>query len=304
MPGPRQLVAPPAFVDRNFGLLSVVQARYDEPEAHWRNGVTWTDICGLAGTTYDPYCLPSGAANTPAEKAGNVDVENFGAQPFTVFAEVECSPVGFSQQEQRARAVDALTRSEPYQVENVFFTGTAGGDTDKVYPHLAATSEVTEGSFPVILLQCAASVVSGTAEAPVIFEITQGLGLLEALMGACYGGQITLHVPLGLAERMISSGLVKADGAQMKTISGNLVAFGAGYPGTSPAQAATSGALWVYATGPVFAYRSAPETFTFKEQFNRDNNTLQTIVERTYVLGHSCCCMYAVAIATIGGVPL
>ena len=33
---------------------------------------------------------------------------------------------------------------------------------------------------------------------------------------------------------------------------------------------------------------------------DRETNTLKTIVERTYVLGYSCCCMYAVPISTGG----
>ena len=35
-------------------------------------------------------------------------------------------------------------------------------------------------------------------------------------------------------------------------------------------------------------------------KFDKANNTNKTIVERTYVLGYSCCCLYAVPIS-IGG---
>lgn len=297
-----QPVAPPAFTDRLFGLLSVVQARYDEPDAHWRNGVVWNDICGMAITTFAPICSGSGgpSAATPDAKDSNVDVSRFGATPFTVFAEVDCSPVGYSQAEQRARAVDALTRAEPYQVELAFATGAAGGSSGIVYPHLAATEAVTEGLVLPVSLQCATSTVSGSA----VFEMTEGLGRLEALMSACFPGQFVIHVPMILAERLVSSALIKTDGAQLKTVSGNLVSLGAGYPGTSPAGASATGAAWIYATPPVFAYRSAPETFNFTEQFDRSTNTLKTIVERTYVLGFSCCCSYAVPIQITGGVPL
>ncbi len=300
MAGPRNLVAPPTFVDRQYGLLSVVQARYDEPDQHWRNGVTWQDICGMVGTTYDPFCLVSGTGTLPNEKLANATVSTYGAFPFTVFGEVDCSPVGYSQAEQRARAVDALTRSEPYQVENVFWTGAAGGDPNIVFPHLASAETIVTGATPAITLQCAATPVSGVAA----FEVMEAVGRLEAAMGACWGGQITIHVPLILAERFISSNIVRFDGAQAKTQSGNLIAFGAGYPGTNPSNAAVAGVAYVYATGPVFAYRSAPETWTFKEQFDRTANTLKTIVERTYVLGFSCCCMYTVPVTISGGVPL
>ena len=300
MPGPRQLVSPPTFADRNYGLLSVVQPRYDEPESKWRNGVTWSDLCGSGGVTYDPSCLPSGTGNTPATKADNIDFEHFGAQPFTVFGEVDCSPVGYSVDEQRTRAVDAMTRTEAYQVERAFWTGAAGGDSGIVLPHLAANATVEDSATQVvtITLQCAATEVTGVA-----LDAVEGLGRLEAAASACYQGQLTLHVPTVLGERLMERGLIKPDGGQLKTVAtNNLVALGAGYPGTSPAGATPTNAVWVYATGPVFAYRSAPETFRFQEMLDRDTNLVKSIVERTYVLGYSCCCLYAVAISVGGDV--
>ena len=302
MPGPRQLVDPPTFADRNYGLLSVVQARYDVPDQHWRNGVTWSDICGLGGTTYDPSCLASGTGNTPAEKSDNIDFEHFGATPFAVVAEVDCSPVGYSAEEQRQRAVDALTRTEAAQVEAAFWTGTAGGDTNKALPHLAASAAIEDSSTQVvtITMQCATQTITG-ASTPL--DIVEGIGRLEAAASACYSGQLTLHVPLVLGQALQDHHLVKADGGQLKTeATNNLVALGAGYPGTSPAGVATDGVAWVYATGPVFAYRSSPETFRFDQMLDREANLLKSIVERTYVLGYSCCCLYAVPISTGGDV--
>lgn len=296
MAGPRQLVAPPAFTDRNFGLLSVVQPRYDEADQHWRNGVTWQDVCGSGSTTFDPYCAsPTG---TPAPKAANVTVETFGALPFTVFDQVDCSPVGYSQDEQRARATDALTRSEPWLVERAFWTGTVGGSANRVYPHLAANEAATDTAG--ISLQCAASLVTGST----VLDITEGLGRLEQYFYNCSAtnGQGVIHVPAILGDALFQWGLVKADGAQLKTMTGNLVALGAGYPGTSPAGVATPNVAWIYMTGPIVAYRSPTFTFRFPEMFDRSTNTLETIVERTYVLGFSCCCLPAVAISVGGDV--
>jgi hypothetical protein len=294
MAGPRTLVPPPTFDPRNYGLLSVVQARYDEPDAHWRNGAIWQDICGLGSSTYDPFCLVD---STPAAKADNINWNTYAANPFTVFAEVDCSPVGYSQEEQRSRAVDALTRTEAYQVENVFWTGSAGGDANIVYPHLAANAAVNDATlFPVTQLQCAATAVSGS----VILDAVEGLGRLEAALAACYQGKGVIHVPVLLAAQLFQWNLVEANGGQLRTKAGNLVAIGGGYPGTGPTGTLLPNALWIYATGPIFAYRSAPETFRFVEQFDRTDNTLRTIVERTYVLGYSCCCLPAVPIS-VGG---
>lgn len=291
MAAPKQLVSPPTFVDRQYGLLSVVQTRYDEPDVHWRNGVIWQDLCQLAGSTWDP-CAASGQ---PPSKAANVFQSTFAARPFTVYGEVDCSPVGYSQQEQRSRGVDALTRAEGYQVERVFWTGTVNGVANEFAPHLAADTVVLDGSTPTVTLQCAATSVTGVA-----LDIVEGIGRLEAAFGACSNEQAVLHVPQVLGPALFDHYLAKTDGAQIKTYTGNLVALGAGYPGTSPAGVSTAGVAWVYATGPVFAYRSSPETFTFTESFDKANNTLKTIAERTYVLGFSCCCLYAVPIS-IGG---
>lgn len=301
MAGPRNLVAPPQFDPRNFGLLSVVQARYDEPDEHWRNGVTWQDICGLGSLTFDQYCLTTGtipvSGAAPASKVDNIDWNTYGAIPFTVFAKVDCSPVGYSQEEQRARAIDALTRTEAYQVENAFWTGTAGGSANQVYPRLAANESVSDPSlFPVTQLQCAATAISGTT----ILDAVEGLGRVEAALAACYQGKGVIHVPVLLAAQLFQWNLVEVNAGQLRTKAGNLVAIGGGYPGTSPAGATTTGALWIYATGPVFAYRSASFTFRFAEMLNRTNNTLETIVERTYVLGYSCCCLPATPIS-VGG---
>jgi hypothetical protein len=136
----------------------------------------------------------------------------------------------------------------------------------------------------------------------VILDMVEGLGRLEAAFGACYQGKGVIHMPMVLGERLFSAHIAQVSGGQLRTGAGNLVALGAGYPGTSPDGVAPSNAAWVYMTPPVFAYRSAPETFTFKEQFNRTTNTLETIVERTYVLGFSCCCMPAIPISVGGDV--
>jgi hypothetical protein len=189
-------------------------------------------------------------------------------------------------------------------VEQVFWTGTAGGDANIVYPHLAASAAVTSGSTPIITLQCAAVTVTGSA----VLDVTEGIGMLEGALGACSNGQGVLHVPLTLGEMLFRANAVKADGNQLKTQAGNLVALGAGYPGTGPdGTQPLPGSLWIYMTGQVFGYRSAIEAFNFRDSFDRTENTVKLIAERTYVLGFDCCCLYAVQVSTGGiitGQPL
>ncbi len=61
------------------------------------------------------------------------------------------------------------------------------------------------------------------------------------------------------------------------------------------------GTQWLIGDG------ASPETFRFDQMLDRETNTLKSIVERTYVLGYSCCCLYAVPISVGGditGAPL
>jgi hypothetical protein len=299
---PKMLVQAPTIDPRDYGLLSTVEARYDEADVHWRNGARWSDICGLGGTTFDPFCL-GGSPSGPADKAANVTVNHFAATPFTTVAEVDCSPVGYSQEEQRARAVDALTRTEPYQVENSFWTGSAGGQTANiVYPHLAANAAVLDGSsgLPIATLQCAATAVTGTT----VLDITEGIGRLEAAFMALAPtmGKGVIHLPSILAEALFYNHVAEVEGTVIRTRLGNKIAVGAGYPGTGPDGSRTSNAVWVYMTGPIFAYRGSPQTFAFREMLDREDNTLKTIVERPWLLGYSCCALPAVLISVGGDV--
>ena len=299
MPGPRNVVNPPTFVDRSYGLLSVVQARYGDPDSHWRNGVTYQNLCGIAGDTNDDFCA---TGNAPS-KVKNMTTPIRGALPFTVFAEVDCPPVGYTPDEQQARARDALTRTEGFQVEQAFWTGSVsptGGAVQSgltVLPHLAHNAQILDSqSVQTIILQTAATLVTGNT----VVDIVEGVGQLESALGFCYAGQGVLHVPLELIEQGFRAGIFETRGSQMFTKAGNLVAAGAGYPGTGPDGTILQGALWVYITGQVFAYRSAPEAFDFRTTVDRSKNTVKTIVERTYVLGWDCC-HFAVPVS-VGGI--
>lgn len=298
MAGPRQLVSPPAFVDRNFGLLSVVQPRYDDPDGPWRNGVTYTTLCGIGGSTND-YCV----TGAPPLKVPNLTTPTRGATAFTPFAEVDCPPVGYDEQEHRARAADALTRTESWQVERAFWTGgvnITGGPpatSNIVYPHLAASAPVVQGinGFGVTM-QTAAVLVTGG----VVLDIVEAVGYLEAALGNCNNGQGVIHVPMVLAEQGFRANVFKVDGPQVKTQAGNLVALGAGYPGTGPDGQFVPNAVYVYATGQVFAYRSGIFQPDFRSSVNRLENTVKSIAERTYVLGWDCC--HFAALVSVGGI--
>jgi hypothetical protein len=285
---PRLNVSPPSFEPSPYGLLTVVDARFTEDDPHWRTGVQWQPLCGQVLTTYDPCLAVTGVGGpppAPPAKSSDLTFEARGATPFTVYADFECSPAATAEMAQE-QAEEAMTRHEAFQVERAFWTGVAG-DQPVVYPHLAADAEVRDGYGT--LLQTASDPVTGTA-----LDIVEAFASIEGALAACYNGVGVIHVPAELGPALAFTGIVKPDGRRLKTLNGNWVVLGNGYPGTSPAGAApAAGTTWIYGTGAIFAYRSRVEVRGLPSIINRANNTVDALAERTYVLGYDCCLVAA-----------
>lgn len=287
---PRPLVSPPNVVPREYGLLSVVQMRPQPVDSegrsvsHWRNGVTWESVCGTGDTTFDDECTTASGIS----KSVNIERQPRGTNAVTVYVEIECSAPGYNPGEQSIVARAELERVEEMRLESAFWTGSVHGGSETYYPHLAANAEVYDspGSLTAVLLQSAATQVTGAA-----LDIAEGLGRLEhAAASGCVKGQLVIHMTAVVAELAASRGLLQARNGRLWTMAGNAVVVGAGYTGSSPSGTSTAGVHWMYATGQIFAYRSDLEELgAFREQFNREDNTVTTIVERTYVLGFDCC---------------
>jgi len=294
--GPRQIIDPPTFTAARYGLLSVVD-RQTSSGSHWQNGVTWSAYCtdDMGASTYDECIAVTGAPDNgvpePTVKSTNVDHVLHGATPFTPYVRFDCSPVG---NEEAVRiATEALGRTEEWQVEYAFWTGLVDGKS-LAFPHLAATVEVLDADG-VVLQDVASPVATGAA-----LDVVTGLGLLEEGLANCYGGRGVIHVPVRLLPTLIRHDLVEPVGGRspnsgqfgqrLETAAGNLVAVGAGYPGTGP-DGTNPGptAAWMYATGPVFMRRSDVKVTPFASAVNRDINMIEMIAERTYVLGFDCC---------------
>lgn len=305
MAGPRLLVDAPAFTARPYGLLSVVQFPA-ETSPHWQNGVTWTTNClesGMGDATWDECVTVTGTGEPPEPpvKDENVERTHRGATPFTVYTRFDCAPVG--NEDARQVATDALAQSEPFQLEQAFWTGRIE-NTEVVFPHLADNAQTLDAQG--VVLQTAATQIAGGPH-----DVADALGRLEDELARCYGGVGVLHVPTRALPTLDAWGLVERrparDGAtgqfgnQLQTRNGNLVAVGAGYPGTSPAGAAPADqTTWLYATGAVFAYRGDVRVNAVRDSLDRSTNTVQMIAERTYTFGWDCC---HVAVLTQLGVP-
>lgn len=287
-----------------FGLASVVNWQQSDSE-RWVGGVKWEPVCVTgANTTLSPCVTGAPVIDTPA-KAPTWSYLLRGARSFTVFSEIDCSPVG-SWDEAIERASAGLTQAEAWQVERVFQTGVAAGFASIVYPNLTVTGPISDPIDSTILLQPASTIISGSP-----LDVVEALGRLEqAISGNCYaGGRPTIHVPLQIAAEMVARQLVERstgpNGPALRTkTQGSLVAVGDGYlPSAGPGGTTPpAGSGWMYATGSLFGYRSTIKLLgTNKDALDRSENTLKRIAERHVLIGWDCC--LTAILVTLGGEP-
>jgi hypothetical protein len=158
-------------------------------------------------------------------------------------------------------------------------------------PHLAAETEITDANG--IVLQPATTVVA-TGTDIVTLDPAVAFGLLTQALDACYGGIGIIYVPRFALPTLESLRLVRDVNGILLSSSGNKVVVSGLFPGSSPAGAAApDGQAWVYATGPVWGYRSEVFATRRNESFDRAENTVKMIAERTYVFAFTCCLMTA-----------
>lgn len=285
-------VKPPVFTSLPYGLMSVVQLVEDDVDrVHWRNGVQYQPHACEPGLTTVAQCpVVTGFGKFPT----TIGVQTIGAQPFTVYSTIRCTPVGNFWEESEERAVAALVRGEARAVENTFWTGAVPVPTGTViYPHLAANAEVFDSTGEVLLQMPAIEVSLGGP-----LDMIQGLGLLENDLYECYGGIGVLHAPRSAMTSMFANRLVEKVGTRIVTRGGTPVAFSSSYIGTGPdGSAPAANSTWIYGTGAIFLRRSEIViTSSRPEALNRQINTLQLFAERTYVIGWDCC-LFAVEVS-------
>jgi hypothetical protein len=294
MPNGRVIVETPAFSPLQYGLLNAATDATQGAPSHWTAGVTWRSYCPVDGdTTYDP-CLTTGAGE-PAEKAETANYSLRGAEPFAVYARIDCSAPGFWDVAQEA-AREALDRVEERQVAAAFESGTVGGDADTLLPHLAADAAVEDDTGAV--LQTVATEI-GAVGAPL--DVVEAVGELEAALGTCYDGQGVIHVPAILAAALEAADLIRREGDQLLSPLGHRYAISSGYSGVGPDGVVTADVAWMYATGAVWYYRGTTLSIAPIEAFDRSVNTVEALAERVMLVAWDCC-HFAVPVTTAGGV--
>lgn len=299
MANSRLPVPAPAKSALGHGLVSVVENRGDAPalRGHWKSGIEWQNVCPDANTTYDECvqgnALGAAAPAEPVAKAATASRSRWGATPFTVFAEIDCSPPGFWDNVDEIVS-QTFTEAEAFEVENVFFSGTVGAVTGLAYPHLAAAVGLVDG--PTTLQLVAANVGPTGA-----LDVVEALGKLEAALATCVKGVGVIHVPAELLPHLAANWLITERDGVFYSPAGHKFAVGAGYSGAGPNGLATAGVQWLYGTGPVFMYQSRGTFLGDRtDSLNRSVDTEKRIYERTYLLGYDCC-LFGVPVST-GGV--
>lgn len=273
-------VASPAFVPLSYGLLSASSLPSDGID-RIGHGIDFTpDSCAEASTTTSPCPSPGTITKAPTVTG----IGTYGAEAFTVYAEIQCGPVGLQDGELRARTAALLTNGEGRAIENTFWTGAAGAAT--IRPHLAEDTAVIDTRG--LTIQTAATVVTGAS-----MNVIRAIGLLEGMLADCYGGEGVIHVPRMALAHLDAAQLVHKDGQRLRTIGGNIIAAYAsnnrqGPAGTNPA---APNDVWFYATGAVDIRRSDIMWIGAEVAagLNRSENMNVLIAERTYVINWACC---------------
>jgi hypothetical protein len=285
--------APSTVIPLGYGLFAA--ATMQELGGRESGGIqTTADPCVAGRPTQDGCPTDSG---TDTKTATSTGLDDFAAEPFTVYSRIDCGPVGFwDQADERARR--ALLGGEARAVERAFWTGDLLGP-NVLNPHLAADTAIVAGGLTV--QQAATVVVSGGPANGVPFP--EAIGLVEGALASCLGGYGTIHVPRWTAATFGAEELVFRDGQNLRTMLGTPVAAGAGYVGTGPdGSTPPAGSAWIYGTGPVTVRRGGVRVFSREESFDRFENRVAMIAERTYVVSWECC-LFALLVDVGGFTP-
>lgn len=279
------------------GMRSLVPPINGEPSPHGLLGgcipvVVATDLHHLNGTELLPAsCATSHAwVDCPTAESGEFPWTNPAAKvfdrpescaftPVTAYAGFECSVVGMSYAEAQSAALDQLTRSEQFTLEQHFMT-----------QWLANANHTTD-----------LTPVAGAV------HIVNGIGILEAWLSTNYGGQGVIHAPIGTASLLGMHHQMVGTGEEtcLETWAGNSVILGAGYtanvgPAVPPAvpAAAPAGEAWLYITPPMRIRRDSRQTLPQQRalSINTAVNDQRALAETTFVAEVACCIAAAVRV--------
>lgn len=258
-------VAPPTRTPPRFGLFSVAEVR--DPNGHELRGVSWQpDACENPSLWSTPC-----SDNPPAPEAEKCldcqPMSDADGYPLNVYGTFACPLIGYGVSEAQRRARANLLTGEQNAVEYAFMSGE---------------------SMPLGGGLAAGATLAGTAVCgPELLE------LLYAITDVEFAGEPVFHMPRPAAVWLADNGLLRQVGDQLQTELGTPVAAGTGYTRANTApdgETTPAGGWWVYATGPVLAYRGDVMDLPDPghQGINTTTNDYLAIAERTWVIGTEC----------------
>lgn len=229
---------------------------------------------------------PSGAVTVATTQGGtNSATKSTGANhpglrsfmPYPLYARDSCSTIGWRSADYERRARELLMIGESEAIEREIWTGT----------RQPTNPRFNNGATTV-----------GTAQGRAL-----GLALLVQAIADGNGGIGMIHARPKLVELWHASGGLYRDALSglLFTATGIPVVAGAGYPGTGPADQATSATSeWAFATdivsvhlGPVFV---TPDSGEWAQATNRSTNVVEWRAERGVVAVWNGCVLAAVEV--------
>ena len=284
------VIPAPAVPEAPFGLFSAATVVERGPrDEHWGQGFeAMSEACAFDASIHD-IC----GGIPPVDVYVQSGDRFVSVRPFGILATDECSTVGFSVEDRRARVTRQLELVTQKSVEAEFWRGTYRAEWEAVY------SGQNGGALPVgqsYLSRSDTEVLGDTATTSQSPKV--GLALLEqglADRGPGYEGVIHMSP---LVASMFAGVLEPGDDGKLRTMSGHRVAVGARCDGRGPGQTAPPSAFahWMYATGPMFVVLGSKELITVNEQqaTNASTNMMTYVAARPAAVYSDGCCQLAV----------
>lgn len=257
---PLRIVDAPALMPYRYGLASVAQAASVD-DVHELFGLQYEQIAEYLPGVLRGACYEGPVTNVSLP-AGSGTAYAVGL-PFSVYAGVQCSPMGYSEEYILNRARAILKLGWQNAAETALW---AGGSANNA-PTLAASGS---------------TVIAGASGV----SFTAGLAALEQYMGANYLGTAVIHGRRDAAPWAAKNFQIFERSGQLQTVLGSQWCFGGGYQNTSPSGvAAPAGSLWLYATGLVQVRLGAPFiNGGLAENYNRSTDVQTVFAEQQTVL--------------------
>lgn len=272
---PAQLIDGPEPIGPRYGLFTAASGPIDLPGHGRGGGVKFVEkSCGSA----HPYPIECSAqqVENPA-KVGDPNNSTFEADPFMIYATIECGSVGYTTTEfvdmiERRYAMGAQEAAERALWDGVGDTagGPASLDITNLVDSGVAIPQASDDKLPEVI----------SALEDWIYRQQR------------YGNVAFIHAPFSMAAIAARDYLiVEKSGSSIKyTPGGSIWVFGGGYQGTGPGDVEPpAGGAYLYVTGQTTVYR-AGDLFVspIPQTLDRTDNQYFLLAEQEHAVAFEC----------------